>query len=311
MSHGPAPVFAIVAGSRMSLLITRRSALSVLGASVVTACTPSAESPTQNSGVADALASLERSVGGRVGVFALDTATGKTVARREDERFAMCSTFKWVLAAAILHRVDRGELTLADSVAYGRSDLQEYAPVTIEHVNDGSMTVEALAQAAVTVSDNTAANLLLGKVGGPGGLTQFVRQQGDTVTRLDRDEPTLNESLDGDERDTTTPKAMVGLMRAILVDRVLSSASRDQLLGWMRACKSGLKRLRAGLPEGWVAGDKTGTGANGSHNDVMIAAPEGRAPILVASFMSGSRTPGITLEAAHASIARLVVGSLT
>jgi beta-lactamase class A len=294
----------------MTPLISRRGALSLFGASIATACTPPAESPSREGGVMNALAEIERSVGGRVGVFAMDTSTGRTVARREDERFAMCSTFKWALAAAVLSRVDRGELSLGDAVPYGRGDLQEYAPVTLEHVEEGSMTVEALAQAAVLVSDNTAANLLLARVGGPGGLTQFVRQQGDTVTRLDRDEPGLNENLDGDERDTTSPKAMVGLMRAVLVGQALSPASRDRLLGWMRECKTGLRRLRAGLPEGWVAGDKTGTGANGSHNDVMIAAPAGRAPILVASFMSGSHTPGLTLETAHANIARLVVSSL-
>ncbi len=253
---------------------------------------------------------IERSVGGRVGVFALDTGSGRTVAHRGEERFAMCSTFKWALAAAVLLRVDRGELALTEAVPYGRGDLQEYAPVTLEHVGDGAMSIEALAQAAVTVSDNTAANLLLGKVAGPGGLTQFVRQLGDTVTRLDRDEPALNENLDGDERDTTSPKAMVGLMRAVLVGDALSSASRERLIGWMRDSKTGQRRLRAGLSEGWVAADKTGTGANGSNNDVMIATPPGRAPILVAAYMSGSRVPGLTLEAAHASIARLVVSQL-
>ncbi len=257
----------------------------------------------------NALADIERSVGGRVGVFALDTGTGRTVAFREDDRFAMCSVFKWTLSAAVLLRVDKGELALTDAVPYSRSDLLEYAPVTLEHVNDGSMTVEALMQAAITQSDNTAANLLLGKVGGPGGLTQFVRQLGDTVTRLDRDEPQLNENLDGDERDTTSPKAMVGLLRAALVGEALTAASRERLLGWMRVSKSGQRRLRAGLPEGWAAADKTGTGGNGSNNDAMIAMPPGRSPILVSAFMSGSRVPSATLEAAHANIARLVVST--
>jgi beta-lactamase class A len=295
----------------MTQLITRRSALSIFGATVVTACTPPAESPNAQGGTAGALADLERSLGGRMGMFALDTGTGKTVGHREDEHFAMCSTFKWVLAAAVLQRVDKGELTLGDPVAYGRTDLQEYSPVTMEHVDEGSMTLEALAQAAVTVSDNTAANLLIGKVGGPGGITQFARTQGDAVTRLDRDEPSLNENLEGDERDTTSPKAMVGLARAVLVGSALSSASRERLLSWMRASKMGQRRLRAGLPEGWVGADKTGTGANGSNNDVLLATYDGRAPILIASYMSGSRTPGLTLEAGHASIARLVLSSFS
>ena len=296
----------------MTILFSRRSALSLFGATIAVACTPPAESPGGGgTGAHDAIAAIERGLGGRVGVFALDTGSGRTVAFREDDRFAMCSTFKWVLCAAVLLRVDKGELALTDPVPYGRGDLLEYAPVTLEHVDSGSMTVEELARAAITASDNTAANLLLGKVGGPGGLTRFVRQLGDTVTRLDRDEPQLNENLDGDERDTSSPKAMVGLMRAALVGDALTAASRERLLSWMRVSKSGQRRLRAGLPEGWSAGDKTGTGANGATNDSMIATPPGGAPVLVAAFMSGSRVPGTTLEAAHANIARLVISALS
>ena len=293
----------------MTIFISRRDALSFLGAALAVACTPPAESPSDGARTYNALADIERSVGGRVGVFALDTGTGRTIAFREDERFAMCSVFKWTLCAAVLLRIDKGDFALGDAVPYTRADLLEYAPVTLEHVGDGSMTLEGLMEAAITQSDNTAANLLLGKVGGPGGLTQFVRQLGDTVTRLDRDEPQLNENLDGDERDTTSPKAMVSLLRAALVGETLTPASRERLLGWMRASKSGQRRLRAGLPEGWTAADKTGTGANGSNNDAMIATPPGRAPILVSAFMSGSRVPGLTLEAAHANIARLVVSA--
>ena len=294
---------------RMSLYLTRRSALSFLGAAITSACTPQAASPQKGTGPG-ALAELERTVGGRVGVFALDTGSGRTLSQREDEHFAMCSTVKWALAAAVLHRVDRGELSLDEPVPYGRAELLEYAPVTSEHVAEGAMTLEALAQAAVTVSDNTATNLLLGKLGGPGGLTQFCRQYGDGVTRLDREEPSLNENLDGDERDTTSPRAMVGLMRRALCDDALSTASRERLIGWMRASKTGKKRLRAGLPEAWSAADKTGTGEHGAYNDVAIAFPPGRAPILIAAYLSGSRAPGLRLEDAHAEIARIVTSSL-
>src|SRR5262245_60188144 len=175
----------------------------------------------------DEFAALETSSGGRLGVFALDTESGSYVGHRPDERFAMCSTFKWVLAAAVLARVDRGQLSLDERVPYLPSDLLEHAPATREHVAEGSMTVDALAQTAVTVSDNTAANLLLAKIGGPAGFTQFVQSLGDHVTRLDRDEPTLNSNDPGDPRDTTSPRAMVGLMSRVLCGDALSPASRE------------------------------------------------------------------------------------
>src|SRR5690349_15503913 len=153
-----------------------------------------------------ALAEIERASGGRLGVFALDTGTGRELHHRADERFPMCSTFKWVLAAAVLRQVARGVLSFQQRVTFGEPDLLEYAPVTRKHLVDGFMTVEALAEASLTLSDNTAANLLLRTVDGPAGLTQFIRDHGDSVTRLDRDEPMLNANKPGDPRDTTSPR---------------------------------------------------------------------------------------------------------
>ena len=259
---------------------------------------------------ARAIAEIEARVGGRVGVFALDTGSGKELAYRSDERFAMCSTFKWALAAAVLARVDRAELSLDDRAAYGTSDLLEYAPITREHVAEGSMTLDALARAAVTVSDNTAANLLLAKVGGPAGLTQFVRSMGDPVTRLDRDEPTLNSNDPGDPRDTTSPRAMVGLMRRVLCGDALEVESRERLLGWLRACETGKDRLRAGLPQDWTIGDKTGSGGRSTINDVAIAFPPGRAPILIAAYMSEGPSGDKVLKAAHGDVGRIVAREL-
>ncbi len=256
------------------------------------------------------LPEIEATVGGRVGVFALDTGSGRTLTYRPDERFAMCSTFKWTLAAALLARVDRAQLSLDERVPYSKADLLEHAPATTAHLAEGAMTIDALAQAAVTVSDNTAANLLLPKVGGPAGLTQFVRQLGDTVTRLDRDEPTLNENAPGDPRDTTSPRAMVGLMRRVLCGDALSSAGRERLLGWLRACETGKNRLRAGLPPDWTVGDKTGSGGRCTVNDVVIALPPGRAPILVAAYMSDGDAGLARLCAAHAEVGRLVAAEL-
>ncbi|MBX3196582.1 MAG: class A beta-lactamase [Labilithrix sp.] len=291
---------------------TRRQLLHGTLGALAAACAPARDERPANvprSGPRS-LAEIEETVGGRVGVFALDTGTGRQLAHRPDERFAMCSTFKWVLAAAVLARVDRGELSLDDRVAYGSDDLLDHAPVTRARVTDGTMTVEALAQAAVTVSDNTAANLLLAKTGGPTGLTAFVRQHADTVTRLDRDEPTLNDNTPQDPRDTTSPRAMALLMRELLCGDALSAASRERLLGWMRTSDTGRDRLRAGLPAGWSAGDKTGTGQRGSVNDVAIAWPPGRAPVLVAAYLSDSDAALPSLAGAHAEIGRLVAQQL-
>jgi beta-lactamase class A len=256
------------------------------------------------------LDAIEAKIGGRVGVFALDTGNGRQLGHRPDERFAMASTFKWVLAAAVLARVDRAELSLADRVPYGTTDLLEYAPVARDHVGEGGLSLDALGRAAVTVSDNTAANLLLAKIGGPAGFTQFVRARGDVVTRLDRDEPTLNLNEPNDPRDTTSPRAMVGLLRAILCGDVLSAASRQHLLGWMRACETGKERLRAGLPPEWIVGDKTGTALHGALNDVAIVEPPGRAPILVAAYLSDGSAGEASLLGAQAEIGRLVAREL-
>ena len=250
-------------------------------------------------------------MGGRVGVFALETTSGRSLEYRADERFAMCSTFKWVLAAAILAEVDRGRLSLEARVPFGAADVITYSPAVAPHLGAGAMTVHQLAAAAVTLSDNAAANLLLPKVGGPEGLTRFVRAVGDDVTRLDRNEPTLNSNLPGDPRDTTTPRAMVGLLRRLLVDTdTLSAASRARLLGWLRGCQTCARRLRAGLPADWLVGDKTGSGSANAINDVAIAFPPRRPPVLIACYTSNSAAALPALEAAHARVGKLVAQQL-
>jgi beta-lactamase class A len=240
-------------------------------------------------------------------VFAIDTGSGRQLGYRADERFALCSTFKWVLVAAVLARADRGQVSMDERVPYGASDLLEYAPTARAHVADGFLTVEVLAKAAITKSDNTAANLLLTKVGGPRGLTLFTRQLGDAVTRLDRNEPTLNENVQGDVRDTTSPRAMANLMRLVLCGDVLSRAHRDRLTAWLNACETGTARLRAGIPAAWIVGDKTGAGQRGAVNDVALVVPPGRAPIVIAAYLSDSALSIASLNAAHAEISRSVV----
>ena len=243
-------------------------------------------------------------------MYALDTANGRYLAHRPDERFALCSTFKWVLAAAILAQTDRGRMSLSDRIAYGPDDLIDHAPITKANLAKGSMTFAELAEAAVTVSDNTAANLLLARLGGPAAFTEFARSIGDSVTRLDRNEPALNSNDVGDVRDTTSPRAMVDLMRSVLCGESLLPNSRTLLLAWLRACKTGDDRLRAGLPKAWIVGDKTGSGRRGAVNDVAIAFPSHRAPILIAAYLSGSSAKLSALRAAHADIGRRVAHEL-
>lgn len=242
-----------------------------------------------------------------MGVFAFDRDGKLELAHRADERFAMCSTFKWALAAAVLARVDRGELALDQELPFGEADLLEHAPATRAKVGGGKMTIEELADAAVTVSDNTAANLLLRVTGGPEGLTRFFRALGDTVSRLDRDEPTLNTNLPGDPRDTTSPRAMAGALRAALLGPHLADPSRDRLTSWLRGCKTGADRLQAGVPEGWKLGHKTGSGNRGAVNDVGVLWPPTGAPLFVASYLSDSTALPEQLAAAHAEIARVVI----
>jgi beta-lactamase class A len=257
------------------------------------------------------LAQIEVKTGGRLGVYALDTATGASLEQRANERFAMCSTFKWVLAAAVLEKVDRRELQATEELSYGPADLLEWAPVTREHVERGRLAIGFLAQAAVTMSDNTAANLLLQRIGGPEAVTAFMRDTGDGVTRLDRYEPSLNENSPGDPRDTTTPRAMAETMQVLLTTERLSLTSRQHLVDWLAGSPTGHKRLRAGLPQGWSVGDKTGTGNRGAAGDVAIAwPPGGGGPIVVACYTSDGPVPADKLDAAHAEVGQLVAHAL-
>lgn len=253
----------------------------------------------------EALAALERRHGGRLGVSILDTATGRQWGHRADERFLMCSTFKLLAAAAVLARVDQGSEQLDRRIVFGRDVLLDYAPVTSTHTGEPGMTVAALCEAAVTLSDNTAANLLLSSMGGPQALTRYARQLGDSITRLDRIEPELNRGGPGDIRDTTTPHAMASTMRKLLVGSALSVDSRSRLLGWLRACQTGAEKLRAGLPSDWQAGDKTGSGSQGETNDVAILWPPGRKPLLVTSYYAESKGDASQRNAVLAAVGKI------
>ena len=251
---------------------------------------------------------IEVSAAGRLGVAVLDTATGELAGHRLDERFPMCSTFKFLAAAAVLARVDAGQERLDRRLVVTRESLLEWAPVASKHVGGAGMTVAELCEAAITVSDNTAANLLLDSLGGPAGVTTFARRIGDEVTRLDRTEPTLNEAIPGDPRDTSTPRAMARTLRTVMLGDALSEAGRAQLVKWMTANTTGAKRLRAGLPFDWRVADKTGTGRLGTTNDIGVLWPPRRAPLVVVAYLTDCKAPGDAREAALASVARSVAG---
>lgn len=252
------------------------------------------------------LAALERQTGGRLGVAVLDNGTGISFGRRQDERFALCSTFKALAAACVLARVDRAEERLDRRIVYGPGALVPYSPVTEKFAGREGMTLAAICDAAITLSDNTAGNLLLEAIGGPEGLTGWLRETGDTATRLDRIEPDLNEARKGDPRDTTTPDAMLASIGRLVLGDVLTPPSRERLAGWMVANKTGDARLRAGLPKGWRIGDKTGTCGNGTAADVAVVWPPRREPVLIAVYIAEASVPAADLNPVFAEVGRIV-----
>jgi beta-lactamase class A len=253
---------------------------------------------------------IETESGGRVGVAVLDTVSGAQSAHRAEERFPMCSTFKLLVAGAILARVDAGTEDLDRRIRFAAGDVVANSPMSKDRVGGDGMSLAQLCEAAMTVSDNTAANLLLATLGGPAGLTAYARSLGDTVTRLDRIEPDLNEAVPGDLRDTTSPAAMLANLRILVLGNVLSERSRDQLTRWLAGNKTGDARLRAGLPAGWRVGDKTGSGERGTTNDVGIVWPPGRAPILVAIYLTGTSRTAEQRNATLAAVGRAVAAAV-
>ncbi|TKA97071.1 class A beta-lactamase [Cereibacter changlensis] len=252
-----------------------------------------------------AFKALEEQGGGRLGVAVLDTETGDTSFWRGDERFAMASSFKAPLCGAVLARVDAGDEQLDRPIPISADDLIPYAPTVEKHIG-GSLTVAQLCEATITLSDNVAANLLLDTLGGPSGLTAFLRSIGDDVTRLDRFEPELNEATLGDPRDTTTPRAMADTLNSLLLGGVLSVESRTQLADWLKANQTGDDRIRAGLPEGWQIGDKTGTSGTGTFADIAILYPPQGKPILMAVYLAETDVSTKEANGVHAGVAQLV-----
>lgn len=259
-----------------------------------------------------AIAEYETGSGGQIGVYAENIRTGATLSWRADQRFVMCSTFKASLAACVLSRIDHGRDSLEALVAYGPADMQDwYAPVAKANLSKGSLSVREMCKAAVEESDNTCANVLLARIGGPSALTAFWRSNGDHVSRLDDPEPILNRTPPGGLRDTTTPAAMAQSLRRFVLGRVLSEPSRAMFTAWLVGCRTGDSRLRAGLPTTWVIGDKTGNNGDDAAGDIAVAWPKANVPIVISVYTRGGTPSAPQLESAFAGIGRFVGAQLS
>ncbi|HMK81304.1 MAG TPA: class A beta-lactamase [Xanthobacteraceae bacterium] len=285
--------------------------IAALSALTVSAAAGHAAAADSIDKLTEAFAHVEAKSGGRLGVAVFDSETGMQTAYRGDERFPMCSTSKLITVAAILKRIDTGKLANDQLVVFSAADLVTYSPVTERRVGAGGMTIAELCEAAITVSDNTAANLLINALGGPAGVTSFARQIGDQVTRLDRIEPELNEAQPGDPRDTTSPLAIASNLRTITRSGVLSDIAAGRLISWLLANKTGNARLRAGLPPKWRVGDKTGSGGNGTTNDVAVFWPSGRNAVYLSAYLTETAAPQAAREATLAAVARAVADVVT
>ncbi|MEW1584347.1 class A beta-lactamase [Micromonospora vinacea] len=250
---------------------------------------------------------LEERFDARLGVYAIDTGTGRAVQYRADERFAYTSTFKALAAAEVLDETTDADLDRV--VRYSADDLVTYSPITERHVGDG-MTLRAIADAAVRYSDNTAGNLLLRHLGGVQKFEKELREVGDKVTDPARYETELNEARPGDRRDTSTARALAQDLRAYVVGDALESADRDILNGWLRGNTTGGELIRAGVPDGWIVGDKTGAGGYGTRNDIAVIWPPDRAPIVLAVLSSRDEKDAAYDNALIARATEVVIAAL-
>ncbi|SEL42894.1 beta-lactamase class A [Variovorax sp. YR750] len=293
----------------MTSPVQRRTLL--LAASVLPlagACTAWSGTGSQSSAEAQ-LAELERTSGSRLGVVGFNTGSGARVQHRPHERFPLCSTFKLMLAAAVLERSTKDGSLLSRNLSYGKSDLIDHSPITEKHVATG-MTVAAMCAATIQYSDNAAANLLLKELGGPAAVTAFARGIGDQVFRLDRMEPELNTSIPGDPRDTTTPAAMSDSLQRLVLGDALGAAQRDQLKTWLLGNTTNTDRFLSGVPAGWKVGDKTGAGSYGTTNDVGVLWPPAGAPIVLSVYLTFPRKDAKGRNDVVASATRIAATAL-
>ncbi len=280
--------------------------LSAAAIPLVAACASRTAGGWDNTAAQARLAQLEASLDGRLGVFALDTSNNVWLGHRADERFPLCSTFKVMLVSAVLSRSTQSAELMGQRIRYSRDNLVAHSPITETHLEDG-MTVADLCAAAVQYSDNAASNLLMGMLGGPTAVTAFARSMGDREFRLDRWETDLNTAIPDDPRDTSTPEAMGRSLRRLALKDVLQAPQREQLVSWLRGNTTGAARIRAGVPGDWQVGDKTGSGAYGTANDIAVLWPPQRAPIVVAIYTTRREQGAEANNDVIADAARIVV----
>lgn len=264
----------------------RRTIIAALVATALAGCSGGRGATRNEDWRIHRLRQVEKAAKGRLGAYVLDTRSNKGFGWREQERFAHCSSFKMSLAAMVLSRAERGEANLAEVLRWGSGDMLSVSPVTKAHIEQG-LSVEELARATLVTSDNTAANVLLQRFGGPPALTAFWRSIGDSVSQLDRFEPELNDVPPGSTWDTTTPLAMAMTTAALVHGGALTPASRNKLKAWMTDVQTGTQRIRAGLPKDWQSGDKTGTGLGDTKHtyvDIAFGGPAGRSPLIITAY---------------------------
>ncbi|MGK8491267.1 class A beta-lactamase [Nocardia asiatica] len=296
-------------GRRRFLAAVAVSALSLATAACGSGAGAPAASNTPSAPLTSSFAEMETTHSARLGVYAIDSGTGRTVVHRDGERFPIASTFKGLACGALLRDHPLATGYFDQVIHYSRSELVANSPVTEKHVDTG-MTVAELCDATITLSDNTAGNQLLKLLGGPEGFTAFLRSIGDTVSRLDRWEPELNTAIPGDERDTTTAAALATDYRNLVLGDILAEPERERLKSWLVAAKTGGERIRAALPADWTVGDKTGSPAYGGALDVAIAWPPGRAPLVIAVLSTKFEQNAEPDNPLVAEAARAAIGAL-
>ncbi|WP_175853002.1 class A beta-lactamase [Burkholderia anthina] len=290
---------------------TRRSLLlAAVAAPFVAACSsaPVADQGRAHAAQAD-LATLEKASNGRLGVAVLDTSNGTRIAYHARERFPLCGTYAVSAAAAILARGALDASLLPRRILYRRYDVVTGSPVTESHVDTG-MTIAQLCVAMLQSGDKGAGNLLMNVLGGPQAVTAFAHESGDTTFRLDRWEPELNDAAPHDVRDTSTPVAMVDMMKRLLLGDTLGEPQRAQLTAWLAAGARGATGIAAGVPSGWRIADKAGSGGYGTTTDVAVVWPPSRAPIVMAISFTQPRADAPARADVVASAARIASRAL-
>ncbi len=294
----------------MKFLLFKRLSVLAFTLSFISIAIPQVASAQQiqSTSIQKKLADLEAQSGGRLGISAINTANNIRIQYRADERFPFCSTSKVIVVSAILKESETKPDMLQKQISYSQEDVDKsgYAPITKQHINDG-MSINELCKAAMEYSDNTAMNLLIKKLGGTEAVTSYARSINDHTFRLDRWEPELNTAIPGDMRDTTTPNAMADSLKQLALGDSLGLPQREQLQTWLKNNTTGDARIRAGVPKGWIVGDKTGTGSYGTTNDIAIIWPPNCAPIVMVVYLTQKQKDAVKRDEIIASATRLVL----